>query len=77
MIWLSNSFDLNAIEPTWFYIKKEATKRRPTSNREKLRVRWEKCCQRMLFHRTAFVYRLAMYSVTELRAFHPCLNKIV
>jgi hypothetical protein len=43
MLWPSNSPDLNAIEPTWFYIKKETTKRGPTSNRKKLRVRWEKC----------------------------------
>ena len=43
MLWLSNSPDLNTIKPIWFYIKKETTKRGPTGNRKKLRVRWEKC----------------------------------
>ena len=42
MIWLSNSPNLNTIEPTWFYMKKETIKRGSTSNRMKLRVRWEK-----------------------------------
>ena len=43
MLWPGNSPDLNAIEKAWFWIKKETTKREPTSNRKKLRVRWEKC----------------------------------
>jgi transposase len=43
MLWPGNSPDLNAIERAWFYMKKETTKRGPTSNRKKLRVRWEKC----------------------------------
>jgi hypothetical protein len=43
MIWPSNSPDLNAIEPLWFWMKRETTKRGPTSNRKKLRVRWERC----------------------------------
>jgi transposase len=38
MLWPSNSPDLNAIEPTWFYIKKDNTKQGPTSNKKKLRV---------------------------------------
>ena len=42
MLWPANSPDLNAIEPTWFYIKKETTKQGPSSNRKKLKVRWEK-----------------------------------
>ena len=43
MLWPSNSPDLNAIDPTWFYMKKETTKKGPTSNRKKLKARWEKC----------------------------------
>ena len=39
MIWLANSPDLNAIKPTWFYIKKETFKHGAISNRKKLRVR--------------------------------------
>jgi transposase len=42
MLWPGNSPDLNVIEKAWFWIKKETTKQGPTSNRKKLRVRWEK-----------------------------------
>ena len=38
MIWPSNSPDLNAIEPTWLYMKKETTKKGATSDKKKLRV---------------------------------------
>ena len=43
MLWPGNSPDLNAIEKAWFYMKKETTKQGPTSDRKKLRARWEKC----------------------------------
>jgi hypothetical protein len=43
MLWLGNSLDLNAIELMWFYIKKETIKRGLTSDKKKLKVRWEKC----------------------------------
>jgi trehalose-6-phosphate synthase len=42
IFWPGNSPDLNIIERTWFYIKKETIKRGLISNRKKLRVRWEK-----------------------------------
>jgi hypothetical protein len=38
-----NLSDLNVIEKAWFWIKRETIKRGPTSDRKKLRVRWEKC----------------------------------
>jgi hypothetical protein len=47
MIWPSNSPDINAIEPTWFYIKKETTKKGAISCKKKLRVRWERCWEEM------------------------------
>jgi transposase len=43
MLWPSNSPDLNTIERLWYYMKRETTRRGPTNNRKKLRVRWEKC----------------------------------
>ena len=43
IIWPGNSPDVNTVKPTWFYIKRETTKKGPTSNRKKLRVRWEEC----------------------------------
>jgi hypothetical protein len=42
MLWPGNSPDLNIIEKAWFWMKKETTRRGPTSNRKKLRARWEK-----------------------------------
>ena len=43
ILWPANSPNLNMIEPCWFWIKKETTRRGPTSSRPKLRARWEKC----------------------------------
>jgi transposase len=43
MLWPGNSPDLNAIEKLWFWMKKETTRQGPTSDRKKLRARWEKC----------------------------------
>ena len=45
MLWLGNSPNLNAIEKAWSYMKKETTKRGPTTNRKELRARWEKYWQ--------------------------------
>ena len=42
MIQPSNSPDLNAIKRLWYYMKRETTKRGPTNNKKKLRVRQEK-----------------------------------
>ena len=43
LLWLENSPNLNVIEKAQYYMKKETTRRGPTSNRAKLRARWEKC----------------------------------
>jgi trehalose-6-phosphate synthase len=43
MEWCPNSPNINAIEPTWFWMKKETTKRGASTNHKKLRSRWEKC----------------------------------
>jgi transposase len=39
MLWPANSPDLNVIEKAWFYMKKETTKRGPTTDRKKLKAR--------------------------------------
>jgi hypothetical protein len=41
MLWLVNSLDLNVIKKAWFWIKRQTTKKGLTSDRKKLRVRWE------------------------------------
>jgi hypothetical protein len=38
LLWLGNSPDLNAIEPTWFWMKRETTKKGPLSSNEKLKT---------------------------------------
>jgi hypothetical protein len=38
MEWPSNSPDLNAIKPTWFWIKRETTKHSPITSTEKLKA---------------------------------------
>jgi ubiquitin-protein ligase len=43
MLWPGNSPNLNVIKKAWFWMKKETIKRGPTSDKKKLRVRWEKC----------------------------------
>jgi hypothetical protein len=43
LLWLANSPDLNAIEPTWFWMKRETSKKGPSTNKEQLRKDWVKC----------------------------------
>jgi hypothetical protein len=47
MLWPANSPNLNAIEKAWFYMKRETTKRGPTTDRKKLKVRWKKCWENL------------------------------
>ena len=42
-MWLGNSPELNAIKPTWFWMKRETTKKGPSTNKERLRKDWIKC----------------------------------
>jgi transposase len=42
LLWPSNSPDLNAIEPTWFWMKRETTKKGPITSEAKLRKEWIK-----------------------------------
>jgi hypothetical protein len=37
LLWPGNSLDLNAIEPTWFWMKKETTKRGEITGKKKLK----------------------------------------
>ena len=41
LLWPGNSPDLNAIEPTWFYLKKETTKKGAPKSRTEAIHRWE------------------------------------
>jgi hypothetical protein len=41
--WLANSPNFNAIEPTWFWMKRETTKNGPIDSNEGLRNAWIQC----------------------------------
>jgi len=47
LLWPGNSPDLNAIEPTWFWMKRETTKKGPITSNEQLKKAWIKCWQEM------------------------------
>ena len=42
LLWPGNSPDLNAIEPTWFWMKRETTKKGPLTSNKKLKTEWIK-----------------------------------
>ncbi|KAI9882875.1 MAG: hypothetical protein M1823_005373 [Watsoniomyces obsoletus] len=42
MLWPGNSPDLNAIEPTWFHLKKGTTRQGPPTSSPEARKRWLK-----------------------------------
>jgi hypothetical protein len=48
LLWPGNSPDLNTIEPTWFWIKRETTKHGALTSNKKLKVAWIKCWEDML-----------------------------
>jgi hypothetical protein len=43
LLWPPNSPDLNAIEPPWFYMKKETTKHGKATSQAQLKEDWEAC----------------------------------
>lgn len=47
MLWRGNSPDLNAIEPTWFWMKRETTKREAITSEKELKKAWIKCWEDM------------------------------
>ena len=47
LLWPGNSPDLNAIEPAWFWMKRETTKKGAITSNEKLKAAWIKCWNEM------------------------------
>jgi hypothetical protein len=43
LLWPGNSPDLNIIEPTWFWMKRETTKNGEFTSEKKLKKAWLKC----------------------------------
>jgi transposase len=43
MLWPGNSPDLNAIEPLWYYMKVETTRKGPPTTAKEAEARWLKC----------------------------------
>jgi transposase len=46
-LWPGNSPDLNAIEPTWFWMKRETTKKGPIHSNAQLKNEWIKCWENL------------------------------
>ena len=47
MLWPANSPDLNMIEPCWFYIKVETTKKGAITSDVELYAAWVKCWEEL------------------------------
>jgi hypothetical protein len=45
--WCGNSPDFNMIEPTWFWMKVETTKKGPITSNKALKKAWVKCWEDM------------------------------
>ena len=43
LLWPGNSPDLNAIEPCWFWMKVQTTKKGPITSEKELKAAWIKC----------------------------------
>jgi transposase len=65
MFWPSNSPDLNAIEPTWFWIKRETTKRGPITSEKVLREVWIKCWKELSQERIQAWIERVYYHIQE------------
>ena len=47
LLWPANSPDLNAIEPTWFWMKRQTTKHGVASSEKQLKKDWEDCWKKL------------------------------
>lgn len=47
LLWCSNSPDLNMIEPCWFWMKRETTKKGAPKNRKAAMKAWEECWENL------------------------------
>jgi len=47
MLWPANSPDLNAIEPCWFWMKRQTTKGGVVSSEKQLKKDWLKCWENL------------------------------
>jgi hypothetical protein len=47
LLWPGNSPDLNAIEPTWMYMKRETTKKGAPTSRKIAEILWTRCWKSM------------------------------
>ncbi|EED15724.1 hypothetical protein TSTA_051610 [Talaromyces stipitatus ATCC 10500] len=62
LLWLGNSPDLNAIEPTWFWLKKRTTLRGAPGDRKTAVGVWEKAWERLPQHRIqAWIERIPFH----------------
>ena len=47
LLWPGNSPDINAIEPTWFYMKRHTSKKGPPTIRKQAELLWTRCWKNM------------------------------
>jgi transposase len=47
LLWPGNPPDLNAIEPCWFWMKRETTKKGPITSEKELKEAWIQCWENM------------------------------
>ena len=43
LLWPGNSADINMIEPCWFWMKRETTKKGGATSQAEMEKRWKKC----------------------------------
>ena len=62
LLWPGNSPDLNAIEPCWFWMKRETTKKGAITSEKELKLAWIKCWEDMPQERIqAWVERIPVH----------------
>lgn len=62
LLWPGNSPDLNAIEPTWFWLKKRTTLQGAPGDRKTAVEAWEKAWERLPQHRIqAWIERIPFH----------------